>query len=76
MTEFKAEKSSSWFQHTIGLLKCLRQSKYGKFASIEQHLPIIIPCDIIMQLWWTEGNEEYPDWQSAIFNVEKDPKTS
>lgn len=45
MTKFKAEKSPSWFQHTIGLLKCLRQSRYDEFVSAEQHLSAVVPND-------------------------------
>lgn len=41
MTKFKAEKSPSWLQHTIGLLKCLRQSRQSnEFVSVGQHLPV------------------------------------
>lgn len=40
MTKFKAEKSPSWLQHTIGLLKCLRQSRHSEFVSVGQHLSI------------------------------------
>lgn len=40
MTKFKAEKSPSWLQHTIGLLKCLRQSRCSEFVSVGQHLSI------------------------------------
>lgn len=45
VTKFKAEKSSPWFQHTISLLKGLRQSRQNRFVSVEHHLPIIMPSD-------------------------------
>lgn len=65
MTKFKAEEPSSWFQHTIGLLKCLRQSRRGKLVSVEQHPPILIPYDGNLVVNWEEERESWP----AIFNI-------